>query len=365
MTDRSKNVAVGITVVVALAALAGMIMLFTGLPSLFQPGYTVHIRASGSHDAHEGDPLHAAGMRVGRITGIRLVDPEHPFEGVRISARIEDDIVLPSNVRAYFYNRGLTGSTYIELKPSGDPYLNPKTGEPFGSFPRNGSITMKSERAGQGLLPPEASEALKGISDLAKKLNTLFEPSPLPTTGPGAIATTGPETKPVMSQGLAAGLKTSVAKLNRSLDAINAIFGDPENQRNLKRTLARMDEATASAAEAMDLLSQFARQARKTLSAADETIESFDTLANVSRQRVDTLMVKLIEDAEQISRLMQSLNRAVTKIESGEGTAGKLLNDPDLYNQLVQVSRQLNTVLTDAKQLIDSWRKGGVPIKVE
>ena len=46
------------------------------------------------------------------------------------------------------------------------------------------------------------------------------------------------------------------------------------------------------------------------------------------------------------------------------GTAGKFLNDPQLYNELLESARQLNQTLSDVQTTIRQWREGGVPWKL-
>ncbi len=43
MTPNARNIAVGLTVIVALAMLGGMILIFAGLPQMFQAGYEIKI----------------------------------------------------------------------------------------------------------------------------------------------------------------------------------------------------------------------------------------------------------------------------------------------------------------------------------
>ena len=46
----------------------------------------------------------------------------------------------------------------------------------------------------------------------------------------------------------------------------------------------------------------------------------------------------------------ESLNKIVTKIESGKGTAGKLVNDDGLYESLIGTSKELESLLSDLKK---------------
>jgi len=359
MKEYVRNLAVGMTVIVALALLAGMILLFTGLPEVFQRGYEVYISADSTHDAHEGDPVHLAGMLVGRITDISFTDPAEPYRGVTFTAKIEHDVDLPGNVRAYFFTKGFVGAAYLELKSTGPQRIDPATGRPLERFPRDGSIIMDSVHVGGSMVPQELTDALKGLSRLADNLNALIAPES--QAAPAVGQAPGPATRPAVAQ---TGLRGTLARLNRTLDALTAVMGDLENQRNIKTSLANLATATSAATGAMDSLKKFADEARATAVQARATVKSFTKLAETSRKRIDELAEKIIADAEAVSKVMATINRAASKIDAGEGTAGKLINDPKLYDSLLDATRQMEQLLVELRELVEIWKTGGIKVKL-
>jgi phospholipid/cholesterol/gamma-HCH transport system substrate-binding protein len=52
---------------------------------------------------------------------------------------------------------------------------------------------------------------------------------------------------------------------------------------------------------------------------------------------------------EKISQFIERMDNLVTRIEKGQGTIAKFLNDPALYNNLTEASRHLSGVLADIK----------------
>ena len=155
-------------------------------------------------------------------------------------------------------------------------------------------------------------------------------------------------------------------KLNRALDALARVFGDIDNQANIKKALANLSRATAGATEAMNALKDFATEAKASAVQARSTMTGISKTASAVGNRFDKLAGKLIEDAEQLSTLMATINKAAAKIDSGDGTAGRLINDPKLYNDLLDATREFGRLLKDFRQLVEEWKKkGGVVIKVE
>jgi phospholipid/cholesterol/gamma-HCH transport system substrate-binding protein len=338
MKERTQNIAIGITVLVALALLAGLVLFFAGLPWLIQKGYEVKIASDSTHDVHPGDPIHLAGMRVGRVTGVGFTDSSRPYSGITITARIDSNIRLPGNVEAQFFTKGLVGSSYIELKAAGPERIDPSTGKPLKYFPTDGSIVMNSKSIGTGGIPQELTDAMKSLSSLAENINELLKPS-APSTSPG----TGPSSPASQP----AGLRGTIARLNDVLDAMQTVLGSKENQDNIKTSLANLARATGAASEAMEQLRDFAAK-------AGTTAENFDDLAR-----------KAAGAADEMSRLMATANQIATAIEGGQGTMGMLLKDPQLYNTFLQATRQLNDVMAELQLLVEQWRNKGLEIKLK
>jgi len=338
MKEYNRNIAVGVTAIIALALLAGMILVFTGLPAMFRGGYMIHVLADTTYDAHVGDPVHLSGMRVGSVRDIRFTDPSNPAGGVTFVVGIEKDIRLPSTAVARFFTRGLVGSAYIELDV---PKPRPQETESY--LPIDGSAVIKSVHMGSEMLPKELTDAIASFGKLADNLNELLAPAETaPATAPEAR--TQPE-----ELSTAGGLKSTVVKLNTTLDAIRAVIGDEQNRRNFKSSLENLAQASASAGEAMESVKKFAADASR--------------LSATSEKRVDELAGRLVQTADRVSDLMASINRTVEKMESGEGTAGKLLNDPRLYNDLLEAVRQMTRLMQEMQEMVKTWQTTGVKIK--
>jgi len=52
---------------------------------------------------------------------------------------------------------------------------------------------------------------------------------------------------------------------------------------------------------------------------------------------------------EKMGQFIERMDNLVTKIEQGQGTIAKFLNDPTLYNNLTEASRHLSAVLADVR----------------
>ena len=348
MTEHAKNLMVGMTVIVAMVLLGWMIVLFTGLPTLLRSGYKVYVRMEARSEMDEGDKIHLEGMEVASVSDIWFTDPQDPYKGVTVTALVDSDITLPANTTLWVTKRTF-GRPWLEFFTEGNLPRDPDTGKaPTLSKVKPDTIVGHAKEA--SLLPDELAPALKGLATLSENLNKLIAPEPAPT------AATGPATSPTTAPGRK-GLAGTLNNLNVTLAGLAKIFGNVENQANIKASLANLATAAQKANKAMDAMKEF----------ADETRKSFVKAAGAAEgvaKRVDQLALKLIEDAEKMSTLLATINRIALQLEKGEGTAGKLLRDPKLYNNLLDATKQTKIMLKEFSDLVKTWKEGGIKVKM-
>lgn len=140
------------------------------------------------------------------------------------------------------------------------------------------------------------------------------------------------------------------AKLEDLVDSIttlsentNTIIGDGENQMNIKKMIGSIEAA---------------------FSQADETMQSIQQLSNTSAEEVQVLSDKVIGVAEQLEGVLSESRQILAKIESGEGTAGKMINDGRLYEDLLESSQELRMLLEQVKEWTAETREEGLRIQL-
>ena len=342
MTERRRNIAVGLTALIGLALLIVLILLFAGLPEMFQRGQTIVMHFNLAHDLHTGEPVRLRGMRVGVITDVSFTDGD-PLKGVTVKARIKPGIRLPRNIRPTMNSKALSGSAYLTLDLVG-PLPKDKNGNEITHFDPDEEVPLLegAHDFGSGMIPKELVDAMESFGKLADNLNALLAPEPAPKPEPGKDETdkSAPPEPP-------AGLKGAIVRLNRTLDALYAITGSQENQENLQASLKNFAAATAKAVETMEAITKFAKKGGKTLDTTDELART------------------LITDAEEMGKLLRSIQKTADTLNTGEGTAGKFLHDPELYNNLVGVSEKMDALIQDFRRLAEKWEKEGLGIKLK
>ncbi len=117
MSKRSIEILVGLFVLLGLAAVLFLALKAANLTS-FSGGetYALSARFDNIGGLKARAPVRAAGVVVGRITGIRL-DPK-TFQGV-VSLEVSSDYKFPKDSSAQILTAGLLGDQYIGLSAGG------------------------------------------------------------------------------------------------------------------------------------------------------------------------------------------------------------------------------------------------------
>ena len=121
---------------------------------------------------------------------------------------------------------------------------------------------------------------------------------------------------------------------------------DNDTQINLKRTLENLSTTTIN-------LNNASLAAVEILDANQNLNATFSNIKNTSdnlKSITDSISnAQLSHTIRSFTHTIEGLNRIVSTIESGEGTAGKLINDEALYQNLTEATKELEHLLSDLK----------------
>jgi len=147
---------------------------------------------------------------------------------------------------------------------------------------------------------------------------------------------------------LAGDVSESLSELNQFLRQLNATLDD-ETRTSVDQTLKNADETMKILSETLD---NNQKDIDNAIKSASRTMMQLDTLTTNNRPRVDSLLASLEENVNELHRVRTELEEATTnlnqileKVNRGEGTMGKLVNDPSLYENLDQLTKEMNTLV--------------------
>jgi phospholipid/cholesterol/gamma-HCH transport system substrate-binding protein len=321
MSPAKRNILVGITVIGALVALGWMIVEFGGnLAAPFAPpALPISFTAQRADGVVEGSPVLYRGVTVGKVVAVKLLSDN---QNVEIDAAVNQSPVLPANLEGVIRQTNVFGAgASVSMELLGD--------HPQGALARDAKLT--SRFAGSGLIPPE-------INELAKELKAT--------------------SRQFRESNIIGNLNTQVTKVGKMVDEITKFVSDKDTQDNLHQSLANVKTATESAKRISANLEKFSG---KLNTIGDDTT----TLLAKTSTDVDKISVQINERLAQVDKLLQTTQSITTKIDKGDGTAGKLVNDPRLYTGLVQTTESLNLVIRDLQRLVEQWEQEGISLKLK
>lgn len=117
MQSRSVELLVGLFVCLGIAAVFILTMRVSDLSTAqTSAGYTVTAAFDNTGGLKSGAPVELAGVRIGRVTGIKL--DQQTYQAVA-SLHIQDKYKFPKDSSASILTSGLLGDQYIGIEPGG------------------------------------------------------------------------------------------------------------------------------------------------------------------------------------------------------------------------------------------------------
>jgi phospholipid/cholesterol/gamma-HCH transport system substrate-binding protein len=323
MSPYRRNVAVGLTVLGALFVLAWMILKFGGTPLMMFTAEQFPIRAVSERadGLGDGSPVTYRGVTVGRVTKVR----RHPTDmtTIYIDATIDAQPPLPGNVQALIRTQGLIGGgagLVLTVEPEG--------AAPQGQLRPNQEL--KATFVGLDMLPPQFAE----LATEAKETMRQFRES-----------------------GIVNNLNEQITKTGKLIDSTDTLLNDPKLRENLQTSLANLREVSDSAKRITGKLDKLSDDTSAAVNQAKGTIQK-------TEGHIDDLARQFNDRLAQTGVLLDEFQSIVNKIDKGSGTAGRLVNDPRLYESLVLTTEQLNATIKDLKRLVEQWEQEGVSLKL-
>jgi mammalian cell entry related domain protein len=264
--------------------------------NLFRDDHYYHVLFAGVDGLYKSNQVLVNGMRVGQVSAIDFADDS--TGRILVTLRIPASRSIAATASAQIVNTGLIGGRVIRLNHATGPGPYLHDGDTIrGNTDRSYADVVETD------IQPVISNADTLLPLLKRIAFTLNE----------AIT---PETATLI-QGTLQNIHTASANLNT--------------------TLAQLPPMVADARRAMQSIQELSTGGRQTLTQANRLLDTLQ-YANLG----------LI--AHRADSTLQSLNSLLAALQSTQGTAGRLINSPELYNHLDSATRNLELLLRDLKE---------------
>ena len=280
-----------------LLAVVGLAMFYYGFN--FLKGKSIfkkHKEVYTIYDEVEGLDLGAKvtinGLNIGKVAAIDLLPGT---TRILVTLQLRSDMNFSTNSKAVLYEAGLIGGKAISIIPQFEEALVVESGDTLRSSVQPGL----TELINQQIAPLQ-----KKITSTLTSVDSLF-------AGVSNVLDTKTQNN----------LKTSLEGLSRTIQNIDA----------LSKTMGTL--VVDNKNEIDSSLKNLAR-----------TSENISTISD----SLATLDIKAI--VSKYDSIAGKLDSILTAIEAGEGTAGKLINDKEMYTNLNATLEELEALISDLKQ---------------
>jgi len=336
MNERRRNIAVGTFVIVGMALLAGLILQFSQLVSMYKGGYTLTAHLAHAGAARKGKLVHYCGVDVGVVQSVELAEDG---AGVVATLTIRRDVAIPGNAVLTQSRTGL-GDAQLDIVLPREASGQRET--PAAPLPTDGAGVLRTaEVTGPQLLPQSVTDKADAVLE---NLRALTEPR---------------TPKDVRSGRAVPNVPSVLQHLDEALAGVRSL-ADEENQRNLKASLRSLAKASERISTALDGLEKTLGKADETFGKANFAVDKVSSSVDDVTGRADRVLEKLYDDAVRVANLLDTLNSLAKKVQEGEGTVGKLLTDDELHEATVLMAIQIRETLQDISRLVEKLEQEGL-----
>jgi phospholipid/cholesterol/gamma-HCH transport system substrate-binding protein len=330
---------VGLTVIGSLSALGWMLLKFGSAPAeLFHKGVQIPVRliADRTDGLSAGSGVTYLGVSVGRITSIKRDDNG---QDVNVDALIDNSQPLPGNLQGLIKTESfLSGQAVMSLEVIGE-----KPAATQGVLVAN--QVLKARFVGAEIIPHQFAELAAAL---------------------------GKTTEDIQNARLIAHLDETVRSADDVAKSLEDYVGDPKLKSDVRAAIDNFRQVSESAKRSAANVETFTNglqkisdQTNETLAAAHDTVVAAHETITKTQANIDDVTKQINARLAQTSKILENVQSITGKINNGTGTAGQLVNDPKLYQSLVDSARELNLTIVDLRRLIDQWEQEGASIKLK
>jgi phospholipid/cholesterol/gamma-HCH transport system substrate-binding protein len=377
-TSNDKSIRVGIMVSAALVILMVFLFFIGSEQKIFARKNEYEVRLANVTGLAEGNPVKMSGVTIGVIRDIKL--PQDPkMQQVEILLMVDRK-----------FEERVRGDSRVRLKKlgllTGDSFIDVTPGTPRFPMLEPGSMIPSQRQADVEALLSSGEDLVDNFVQISYSLKNILQRI---DRGEGLLGelTTAPETKQRLTD-------TLLTTLNKT----NAVLTHVESGKGVVGKLVYDDvyaeQLTTSLMSAAQSLQTITANVEKGFQTNEglvpalindpaaktrvyEVVENLRvTSANLaafsaSMQTGQGLVPRLLNDKAygdealgEFTTLVKQLNVTVSKLNNGEGTAGKVINDPSLYESINDILIGINESKL-LRWLIRNRQQSGIEKRVE
>lgn len=339
---QKKETAIEVKVGALVLLATGLLVVFVFLLGDVRLGsqFEIHAQFETAAGLKPGADVAISGIDVGNVRRVefeRNEDPEMglPAVAVQVTMNIDEDYAdaIREDSNFYITTRGVLGEPYVEIMT-----------ESFDAPPvESGAVLRGSDPPRMEIILEQATEMLETmldmlrddheeVGDLVRNASAFFE-----TVG-GAVG----DNRETFDAALH-GLEGTATEANQFLTMLNSAMGEDGD-----RLHQIMDDVTATSRSARSITGQLdgdvgpiVDDVAETAATAREISEAAERIIVDNEGRIVASIENIETSTENLEQISEDGMEVMGKVRDGEGTAGALLVDRELYEDLKDITRTI------------------------
>jgi len=329
MNDRVMQFRVGV-MVLATAIIAGiLVVLFGDLPSLVQATYPLKMDFADARGVSQGTPVRKNGILVGRVATVTL----NERGGVTVVADIDSYVPMYTDEQPRIAGT-LLGDAEISLVPGRivPPRQRLAKDEVLtGAISRDPFEVFATLEPKFGATLDSLAEASASVTKLSTNLDRMF---------------LGEDDK---FEKMVRKTEAALDNFSIAMNNLNDVMGDPKAREKMKAAIEALPEVLAD-------LRTTVQGIGTTVDTADRNLRNLEGLTKPLGDRGGEMVAQIDRTIGRLDETLRQASLFTKALNESQGTLGKLVRDPQVYNDLAQAAQNVSNLTKDLRPIVDDVR---------
>jgi len=143
--------------------------------------------------------------------------------------------------------------------------------------------------------------------------------------------------------------ESALDSFNTAMKNIDDVMGDPATRENIKDTLSALPEVVADLRKTVQGIGM-------TVDTADRNLRNLEGLTKPLGDRGSAMVAQIDLTIGRLDETLQQAAMFTKALNESQGTLGKLVRDPQVYNDLAQAAATVNHLTKELRPIVDDVR---------
>ena len=336
MDERVLRLRLGVVVLAAAAITGFMVILFSDSPLPTTSRYTIYVVFPSAPGVTVGTPVRKSGVTIGRVTNVVLRDDNK----VQVTCQIDGKYTIFDNEICRIASASVLGDAILEFVQADTPITAARPLEP-GSEIQNGVV---------GGNPMDVIVNLEG--DMRTALQSM-------RAAGDEVQKTAASLNAVVS-GNEDQIPRIMAKTERAIDqftltmtSINEVFGDVETRAQLQESIRGLPDTLAAARETLDNANRAFAGFDNVAQRAEKNLANLEQFTQPLAERGPAMVENIDGSLRNVNELMGQLVTFTDNLNNNQGSIGRFMNDPEIYDRLNRTLANAEEITFKLKPIMD------------